>query len=241
MKALKYFFLALIFFGLLENTSFASCHQLRVAVLDTGLNLNDIRFKKHLCLSGHKDFVLNETINDVVGHGTHVAGLIEKYAGNSNYCMVIYKYYSAYDTDYNAAREHYALSEIAKDHIDIVNFSGGGPGASQQERDLIKNNTRTKFVVAAGNNGEDLDIPGNEYYPASYWLPNEYVVMGLNQNYTRSDISNYSERTLISEPSEHILSYLPNGQTGYLSGTSMATAIFTGKLVDKLSKTCDSK
>jgi hypothetical protein len=54
----------------------------RVAVIDTGLNLKDSRFT-HLCKDGHYD-LSDTSIEDTEGHGTHIASLIQKYAGDSN-------------------------------------------------------------------------------------------------------------------------------------------------------------
>ena len=66
--------------------------QLKVAVIDTGLNFQDDRFNRHLCRSGHKDFT-DSGLNDTNGHGSTVVSLIEKYARNANYCFLIYKFY----------------------------------------------------------------------------------------------------------------------------------------------------
>ena len=53
----------------------ASTLPLRVAVIDTGLDLSDKRFSSRLCKEGHEDFT-HTTIEDKSGHGTHVVGLI---------------------------------------------------------------------------------------------------------------------------------------------------------------------
>lgn len=65
----------------------------RVAVIDTGLNLNDPRFTKVLCADGHADYT-GEGIDDIEGHGTAVAGLIMQYAGKRRYCLTILKFYT---------------------------------------------------------------------------------------------------------------------------------------------------
>lgn len=213
-------------------------HQTRVAILDSGLDLSDPRFTTHLCPSGHKNFVPTEKIDDIQGHGTHIAGIIKKFANKSNYCLLIYKYYSdSANGSQNMSREVAALQEAIKNKADIVNLSGGGPEFDEDEYSIIKNNPQVTFVVAAGNKSKNLDIPGNEYYPASYWLKNEFIV-GAG-DYSES---NYGSKVL-HEPGFEVLSTLPYtvepSGMGYVSGSSMSTARYTGKLVDKLSQMCD--
>jgi subtilisin family serine protease len=211
--------------------------KIRVAVVDTGLDLNDPRFKDHLCPTGHKNFVPNETLDDVNSHGTHVAGLIEQFAGNADYCLLIYKYYSEKASGkQNLEREVLALQEAMANDTDIVNFSGGGPEFDEDEYNIIRNHPKVTFVVAAGNEGENLDLPGSRYYPASLWFKNEIVVENLYPTYEKAGTSNYSKRIIAKEIGVGVGSYLPNGGYGYMSGTSQATAIHTGKLVDKMSR-----
>ncbi len=73
----------------------AYAKTIRVAVIDTGLDLSDPRFSALLCkdIKG-VNLVPKEGIRDLIGHGTHVAGIIKKYAKDANYCMMIIKYYS---------------------------------------------------------------------------------------------------------------------------------------------------
>jgi hypothetical protein len=210
---------------------------IRVAVLDTGLDLNDPRFKDHLCKSGHRNFVTNQSIEDNHGHGTFIVGRIQKYAGNANYCMAIYKYYQdgAPDT-VNDHREVEAIKAAIDGGANIVNISGGGPGFDEEEALLIKNSPNALFVVAAGNEGANIDISGHEYYPASLPYNNIVAVGGIDRYGQRMPESNYGKKISAKELGQNVESTLPNGQTGTLSGTSMSTAIHTGKIVDRLSK-----
>jgi subtilisin family serine protease len=217
------------------------CPQIRVGLVDTGLNLNDPRIKPHLCPTGHKNFVQHQTINDLNGHGTFVAGLIEQYSGNANYCLLIYKYYQA-DVPgiVNEKHELEAFQEAVDNGATIINFSAGGPNFNESESVFIKEHPNTTFVVAAGNERSNLDIPGNEFYPASLFFENEKVVESIDKKGKISSFSNYSSKAS-KEIGEDVLSYLPHGGYVNASGTSFATAIFTGKLVDKLSKSCKTR
>lgn len=237
----KAFLLLTMFMPALSSAA-PKCPKIKVAIIDTGLDLKDPRFKGFLCKRGHKNFVSDETIEDIHGHGTFVAGLIKQYAGNAKYCLLVYKYYSDDATStQNLNREVLAFNEAIKNGASVVNYSGGGAGYSAEEAKAIKTHTETTFVVAAGNERENLDIPGNEYWPASLFYPNMHVVASIDAIGNRSSSSNYGKKIEDKEIGEDISSYLPDGKTGTMSGTSMSTAIFSGKLVDKLSNSCDNR
>lgn len=202
--------------------------MLRVAVIDTGLDLTDMRFIPHLCGSGHEDFT-GEGLTDTVGHGTHVAGIIKAEAGDAPFCLQILKFYSAYaDGMTNLRREIQAL-RVARG-ADIVNLSIGGPEFSEPELLALKA-IRGKLVAAAGNEGNDLAIV--PYYPASYGLPNMIVVgNGVSQE-GRFLESNYGRQVNVWEWGK-VDSTLPGGRRGIMIGTSQATAVQTGKLIQEL-------
>jgi subtilisin family serine protease len=234
---------------LLSTSCFAGnyCHKIRVAVVDTGLDLEDPRFKDHLCKTDHKDFT-GTGIRDVNGHGTHIAGIIQQYAKDSNYCLLIYKYYlESASGKQNLDNEVRALEEATKNKVDIVNFSGGGPESSETEYDVIDQNPQITFVVAAGNEHENIDLPGNGYYPASYDLDNIVSVGNIDKYGVKTKSSNWGSR-IVWENGENVFSTIPCriyrsklACNAYMSGTSMSTAVWTGKLVDKLSKSCNSR
>lgn len=212
--------------------SSASAKTLKVAVVDSGLDLTDTRLNGHICPTGSKDFT-GEGLSDTVGHGTAMVGLIEQYAKDSDYCLVILKYYSDKTLGFiNLSHEVDALRYVAKKGIEILNLSGGGPIFDEKEYLAIKNNPNTIFIVAAGNDGKDLDVPGNEYYPASYYLENEVVIGNIGNDYQRAKTSNYGKKVDTSEIGENIVVVSPKGYTT-MTGTSLSTAIFTGKLIRK--------
>lgn len=242
MKSKALFLLLLLVPFIVSGRVAKNCRKIRVAIIDTGLDLTDPRFSGHLCKTGHKNFVDDETLDDINSHGTHVAGLIEKFAGNANYCLLIYKYFSDNATGLlNLSREVSAIKEAIKNSADIVNFSGGGEEFDEEEALLIKYHPEITFVVAAGNEHKNLDIPGNQFYPASLFLPNEEVVAAVDKNGELIPQTNYGKYVENKELGLHVLSLLPNGQMGYMTGSSQATAIFSGKLVAKTSKMCKGK
>ena len=207
---------------------------LKIAVVDSGLNFNDLRFNKHLCQTGSKDFT-GEGLSDTNGHGTAIVSLIEEYAGDSDYCIVILKYYSVTSPgQVNLMHEIEALTEATLIGANIVNLSGGGPDFNEEEYLVLKNNPNTTFVVAAGNDGLNIDVPGNEYFPASYRLKNQIVVGNVDEKNKKAPSSNYGTTGTAVEIGEDILAARIIGY-GIIGGTSISTAIHTGKLIKERS------
>lgn len=207
--------------------------QDRVVIIDTGLDITDPRFSNLLCKDVQGFDFTGEGLNDTLGHGTHVAGIIKENAGNSDYCMTVIKYYSEDNTgDQNLNNLNKALQWIHYDRPALVNFSGGGKEWNDSEFSYIRDTPDTIFIVAVGNDGVNLD-KHCDYYPACYKLDNIIRVGSLNQDGTRNTSSNYGNfnYNVEYEVGESILSTLPDNQIGYLSGTSMACAKKTGKII----------
>lgn len=222
MKTGLNFLLAILF-------SVPAFAQTRVVVLDTGLDINDSRLATHLCDGGHKDFT-GTTLNDVNGHGTHVTGLIEQYAENSDYCLIIVKYYKEDSKNGNMKAYMEALQYSFGLNPDMINFSGSGPEFSEDERLEIVNHPGTILVAAAGNDGKDLDT--TKFYPGCYNETNVITVGSIDWlTGHRSRFSNYGSYVHAWEVGEWVKSTLPGGKDGYMQGTSQAAAIRTGKMI----------
>lgn len=204
---------------------------IKVAVLDTGLNVEDPRFAKSLCKTGHKSYN-GDKLNDRIGHGTHVAGIIQEYAKGVNYCLIIYKVFQ--DSPNNSVTDNTidAIKNAVSQGVSIINMSFGGISFSKQEKAVMAEASDTLFVAAAGNDGADLG-GGYHYYPASYALPNVLVVGALGASGEALAISNYGAPVKYWEQGEAI-STLPNNYWGLKVGTSMAAAVKTGKLIKEL-------
>jgi len=94
-------------------------------------------------------------------------------------------------------------------------------------------------VCAAGNEGSNIDDKRNAFYPAAYGLSNIIVVSGHDENMKLVDSSNYGKSLVdIAAPGKRIKSALPLNRSGFLTGTSQATAFVTG--VAALLKSNDS-
>ena len=97
--------------------------------------------------------------------------------------------------------------------------------------------SKSIFIVAAGNNSEDLDkCKINDcYYPASFSLNNIHVVGNLNENGKRNETSNYGSHVHYWEMGTKVISTIPDNKYYKMTGTSMATAIHTGKFIYEMS------
>lgn len=170
----------------------------------------------------------NSNIEDRQGHGTHVAGLIQSVAPGSR--LMILKYYDPQASgpdNLNAlvAAIHYANKMGAQ----IINYSGGGFIENEAEREALFESEKKNILVvaAAGNEATSSDL--RPFYPASYPLRNIISVAANDPVSHLVPSSNFGERTVdLAAPGEALLSTLPDGNFGRLTGTSQATALVTG-------------
>lgn len=212
-----FFFLVLLF----SFNTFA-INTVKVAVIDTGFD-SAYNKKVKLCPNGHKDFT-GEGLYDTNGHGTNVVGLITTHA-TGNYCIVLIKAFSSIIPGTHTTE---ALTYAYQIGADIINLSGGGKGVIESEKQIVLKLLKKNVILAfaAGNDKKNLDKDCS-YYPACY--DKEIYVIG---GYT--DTSNYGNYVDAKFDDQNQTAF---GRT--LSGTSQATAIFTGKLlnmIDLLSK-----
>ncbi len=217
-----------------------------VAVIDTGLNPNDTRFKSLLCKDHTMRDYTGEGINDIMGHGTQVVGLIKEYAGSAKFCLRIYKYFSFNMSQDNVEIAYLnAVKQAYQDGADFINISSNGP-YSEDEHKMIHSNSSTVFVVASGNHGVDLDKV--QEFPASY--PGVVAVSSLGSKGGRVPSSNYGSK-VVWERGENVMSTTIESYCGYpedlyrcripCSGTSFAAPIRTGKMVlDRYKKSQDA-
>jgi len=174
---------------------------------------------------------------DTHGHGSHISGIIGASAANgiglSGVCprvrIMALKYYDSSGAGFNNLQNtvkafHYANKMGAH----IINYSGGGAEAATAERMALED-SRSKgilIVAAAGNDGRSNDIM--PYYPASYPLDNIISVASINRQDQLLPSSNFGKIVHVAAPGLSVLSTLPGGRFGMMTGTSQATAFVTG-------------
>tara|TARA_R110002072_G_scaffold534_6_gene3857 strand:- start:35241 stop:36419 length:1179 start_codon:yes stop_codon:yes gene_type:complete len=221
---------------------FKSKKQIVVAVVDTGIDPQHPFLNTNLYVKEGKESKSNYGIDfsakrsnkfkpmDQHGHGTHVSGIIKSVYPDAK--ILTLKYYNPQASgqeNLNSTIE--ALRYAVEQNVDVINYSGGGPEPALEELRILKKAEKKGILViaAAGNEESNIDIKSNAYYPASYGLKNIISVTAHDQNLRLLSSSNYGKRTVdISAPGHRIRSALPNSRSGYLTGTSQATAFVTG-------------
>jgi subtilisin family serine protease len=124
-----------------------------------------------------------------------------------------------------------ALKYAVDSNVDVINYSGGGPEPALDELRVLKEAERKGILVvaAAGNEESNIDDKAKAYYPASYGLKNIITVTAHDEELKILPSSNYGKQSVdIFAPGYRIKSSLQNGRSGYLTGTSQATAFVTG-------------
>jgi subtilisin family serine protease len=171
-------------------------------------------------------------VTDDVGHGTHIAGIIGGLSSgvSPDVSLMILKYYDPNQSGaLNLTNTIKAIRYAVEHGANIINYSGGGLMRSPEEEEAIRwaAEQGVLVVAAAGNEGANSDFL--HFYPADYNLPNILSVTGIDRNGRLMNTSNYGASTVgVAAPGKNIYSTLPNGQYGYMSGTSQATAFATG-------------
>lgn len=213
-------------------------------------------------------------VGDVNGHGTHVAGTIGAVGNNGtgiagvNWNVKLMAV-NVFSRVYNAKKNWYETSALISDqlraidfilaakkagaNIRVVNMSLGMWAEPAEEEiapygEKIKQLSDAGIIVcaAAGNQGQDLDDPQDDYrdklhYPACFKFDNLISVGASTSGDGCASFSNYSasgkwvdvfapgqgilstcRKTWIVNPSDEIDTYDPSGYIS-ISGTSMAS------------------
>ena len=183
----------------------------------------------------------NNDVSDSHGHGTHIAGLIGAEGGNGKglsgaapkVSLMALKYFTPSDSGSdNLNNTIKAIDYAVKNGAHIINYSGGGIKGNEKEKQAIKRAEEkgVLFVAASGNEASNIDH-SERYYPASYDLQNILSITATDPSDTVLNSSNWGKTVHTSAPGIDILSCLPGGRYGRMTGTSQATAIAAGLAV----------
>lgn len=240
----------------IEKNSF-KLKKIRVAVIDSGIDINHPDLKRHLFTNkqeipnngidddgnGYIDDIHgvnfidpNSIPQDDNGHGTHISGVIAADCNVNNGTCGILKNVEIIPLkflnknglgDTNNAIK--AIYYAISMKADVINASWGNPTYTPELYSAIvkARDAGIMIVVAAGNNSVNND----QYplYPSSFDFDNVISVESISENDFLSTFSNYGARSVtVASPGENILSTFLNGTYKTLSGTSMATPIVTG-------------
>ena len=149
-----------------------------------------------------------------------------------NVSIMPIKYYSESNSGAINLQNTIKALNYAIDHgARVINYSGGGPEFAQEEYNSIKRAAAAGILVvaAAGNDHNDIDKSENFYFPASYRLPNIISVAATDSDANLLSSSNWGRAHVdVAAPGEQIFSTLPNNRSGFMTGTSQATAFVSG-------------
>ena len=211
-----------------------------VAVIDTGIDTTSADLAPNL-LQGWNFYDGNSDTSDGDGHGTVIASIIAAARGNGGYVGIApdakilpIKVMGGPGGDTWSDQAvvqgiEYALRRGAK----VLNLSLGGldapiPGIGRALRDA--RTAGALVVIAAGNDGANLDGGRHTEFPDGYGLANSLTVADFTDRNALADDSNYGARhvQIASLGSDLWGDYpgTPNG--GYVGGSSAAAATVSG-------------
>jgi thermitase len=218
--------------------------NIRIAIVDTGIDF------------GHPDLINKEVeswtaygiiegAEDLIGHGTHVAGIAAAATDNGNGIAGVgidasagsLKACQCYPDPTFCLTGGCADSDIAEaisyateQGYHVVNMSFGGPGA-QLIKDAVDEALAAGLIlVASAGNAYALNTPS---YPAAY--DGVIAVAATDQYDNLSSFSNFGQWVDIAAPGVDIFSTYPGAGCGgnpdcysWMSGTSMASPVVAG-------------
>jgi thermitase len=215
-----------------------------VAVIDTGAQLNHPALKANFVGSSRRyDFVSDD--NDpseppladtdaqrkleVVGHGTHVAGIVNLVAPSADLMPL-----RALNRDGGGTVFHVAeATAFADAHgADVINLSLGAPIWSRLLRKKVNEaiSHGSVVVAAAGNYSSAApQYPASRLAPAADDDDGLLAVTSVDPAGKKSDFANFGLWVDVAAPGEEILSTYPVSRYAYWSGTSMATPFVAGE------------
>jgi thermitase len=247
-----------------EKLNLSSCARdvrgATVAVLDTGAQLNHPALRGNFRGVERFDFVENDpTPSDIRvrldvdgnrlkdqmwGHGTHVAGIVDRVAPGAKIMPLRVLDSEGYGDVYDIAR---AISFARGHGANVINLSLGTPTPSKLLREMVAETTSPEYniVVAAAAGNAGIETP---HYPAAGdyrkhegplpEVPSEPPTDGLlavisvetaKDSWKKSDFANYGFWVGIAAPGEDIRSAFPGDRYANWSGTSMATPFISGQ------------
>jgi subtilisin family serine protease len=167
---------------------------------------------------------------DELGHGTHVAGIIGAVGGNfigvtgvSWEVTLLPLRFIGIDGSGSVGDAVEAVEYATQAGADIINASWGSTGFSPTLREAFVQASEAGVltVAAAGNDSSDNDLV--PHYPSSFDVPGLLAVSATDHSDLLAVFSNFGTQSVdLAAPGQSVLSTLPSGGYGRLSGTSMA-------------------
>jgi subtilisin family serine protease len=215
-----------------------------VAVLDTGAQLDHPALRANFEGVRHYDFVGNDNNpterrvdadtdgdgikDDLFGHGTHVAGIVDLVAPSAKIMPLRVLDTEGYGDVFTIAQ---AVSYAERNGADVINLSLGSRSPSRLLQQVIRDATADGVLVAAAAGNSNSTVP---HYPAAgngttASADGLVAVTSVSMYSKKSDFANYGTWVDVAAPGEAIRSAFPVDRYAYWSGTSMATPFVSGE------------
>jgi subtilisin family serine protease len=225
------------------NANRPDARAVRVGVLDTGIDLTHPDLKG--LVAADRYFHEGTSARDLLGHGTHVCGIIAAVvnndtgiAGVARCKLTVWKIFGdqpADDGEFYVEGDAYlrALGAARDAGVRVMNLSIGGTASSRTEQLLFARLESAGVTVAAAMGNEYQEGNPTEY-PGAY--RGVLAVGAVAESLRRSVFSNTGRHIGLVAPGSNILSTLPMKTSQWLteseyaswSGTSMATPHVAG-------------
>lgn len=192
-----------------------------VAVLDTGVDPNHAWFANRLVPG--QSFVGDPLdSSDGHGHGTHVAGIVSQTNPAARIMPIRVMDATGHGTDQQISA---GIVWAVDNGASVINLSLGGPGRSFALDTAVEYaRSRNVVVVAAAGNMGEKDSP--VMYPAAY--DQVVAVAAVDGAGVVAPFSNRGFYVDVAAPGVGIISALPGGGFGSMSGTSMSAPYVAG-------------
>jgi thermitase len=215
-----------------------------VAVVDTGAQLDHPALVANFKGVKRYDFVGNDKDpsdlpvgkdadcdgdkDEMVGHGTHVAGIVDITAPAAKIMPLRVLDTEGYGNVFTIAKAVYFAEHNG---AVVINLSLGSTNRSRLLQEVIEGATANGVVVAAAAGNSNSSVPR---YPAAgdglvASADGLVAVTSVNMYDRKSDFANYGSWVDIAAPGEGIRSAFPVSTYAYWSGTSMATPFVSGQ------------
>ncbi len=225
--------------GARQSWAIATGRGVTVAVIDSGVDLTHPDLRANLRSDGYNFGDGNATPQDVLGHGTVVAGIVAAQRANSlagsglapdARVLPIKVSSSQNEADFTAAAVQQAIDYAIGKGVQVINLSlSFSPGEEPQTvKDALERAFAAGIVVvaASGNNGPAV------YFPGTY--PGVITVAGTKADGSIADFSNLGPEVALAAPGAGILSTMLGGGIGLFNnrgnGTSFAAPAVSAAL-----------
>ena len=195
--------------------------RVKVAIVDTGLR-SDPYLMSFICKVQPVD-VTNTGIYDNYGHGTNITGTVLQGLDPNKVCFIPIKFFNGPEDKGSVWLD--ALRAVKRLNVSYLNASLSGTGSIPGESELILGllNDGVRIAVAAGNDGQNLDLNCN-IFPGCLRIASPFFrVVGHTFKGIPVKTSNYGK--VVTDWSEGYSSY--GGIV--MNGTSQATALLMNK------------